>query len=297
MHIISKIDDLFSALKSPVRSAKKDFIAFRHEDYDNKPHIYSMNCLRTLFYRISIHMCESLDFVINNGERLSSRLYTLSFISPFHLMSFEQKSELSGQSVQFSESFMHYAYECNQFHKDFPFFWTNKNVFFLAEEDAGLLIQLFEKIMYEYTYSSLFSDNIIRDYLHIFLLEAKRIIGAKSGVVDSSSDYALLQQFFSLINQSNPIIRSVEHAAGILCVTQAQLWLIVKKLTGQTPSAIINQRVILEAQSLLLNSDLTISEIGFHLNFREKSHFTRFFKNLTGFSPLAYSRQLDSKNR
>jgi len=42
-----------------------------------------------------------------------------------------------------------------------------------------------------------------------------------------------------------------------------------KKLTGESPSEIINHRVLTEAQSLLLHSSLTISEIGFYLGLRK----------------------------
>jgi len=42
-----------------------------------------------------------------------------------------------------------------------------------------------------------------------------------------------------------------------------------KKAYGESPSEIINHRVLTEAQSLLLHSSLTISEIGFYLGFKE----------------------------
>jgi AraC-like DNA-binding protein len=35
----------------------------------------------------------------------------------------------------------------------------------------------------------------------------------------------------------------------------------------------------------------------FRLEFREKPHFTRFFKNLTGLSPVEYIRQSGFRNK
>ena len=145
--------------------------------------------------------------------------------------------------------------------------------------------------MYEYENNHLFSENIIRDYLHIFLIEIKRIIHRVDAIVDNSAEYILLQQFYLLVNNKYPLVRTVEHVAGCLSVTPARLWLAVKRLTGQTPSEIINKRILVEAQSLLRHSSLTVSEIADRLNFKEKSHFTRFFKNITGMSPIDYSRQ------
>jgi AraC-like DNA-binding protein len=148
-----------------------------------------------------------------------------------------------------------------------------------------------QKILEETERNSSWSDNIIGDYLHIFLLESKRTIAPRHIIEDNSADYHLLQQFYKLIKSSYPIIRSVEAAAGILSVTPARLWLVTKKLAGESPSEIINNRILIEAKSLLLHSNLTISEIGYHLDFKEKSHFTRFFKNLTGIPPVDYIKQ------
>jgi len=297
MHIIPDINRYLAFLQSPMRSHTNEFIAYRLEEYDEQPHIYSMNCVKTLFYRIVIILNDSMDFIINNGSLQTSKAYTLCFISPFHYVSFRQKSNLQGQSFQFSESFIQCAYESTRFHRDFPFFWSDHNFFFINEQEARPLIQLGEKILDEYDPPSRLSENFIRDYLHIFLLKVKRIIGVNEAVEDSSADFLLFRQFFMMVNQSQPPVRTVESAARILCVTPARLWSIVKRLSGQTPLQIINQRVLREAQRMLLHSDLNVSEVGYHLQFREKPHFTRFFKNLTGIGPLEYIRQSRFRNR
>ena len=198
---------------------------------------------------------------------------------------------LKGQAFLFKESFIKCAYQNSQFHSDFPFFWSNQNLFSMGLEESRLLLQIGEKIIYECQNRSYISDNIIRDYLHIFLLESKRITRAFNFVENNSMEYCLLQQFYLLVNGSYPLLKSVEYAAGILHVTPAHLWWVVKKLTGQSPLEIINQRLLTEAKSLLLHSKLTISEIGYSLQFKEKSHFTRFFKNLTGIPPVDFARQ------
>ena len=297
MHVISEIDEFLTFLQSPTRSHANEFIAFGLEEYDKKPHVQAMYGVKTLFYRISILLNDSVDFSINNGAFQTSRPCTLCFFSPFHAVTARQKSNLKGQSIQFSESFVHGAYENSRFHEDFPFFWSDNNVFFMSEEEALPLIQLGERIIYEYNALSRYSDIIVRDYLHIFLILAKRIMGTREAVEDISADYALFRQFFMLVNKSLPVIRTVEGAAKALAVTPAHLWLIVKRLSGQTPLEIINQRVLRDAQTMLLHSELNVSEIGFRLEFREKPHFTRFFKNLTGLSPVEYIRQSGFRNR
>ena len=73
-------------------------------------------------------------------------------------------------------------------------------------------------------------EYIIRDYLHIFLIEIKRIIHRVDAIVDNSAEYILLRQFFLLVNNRYPLVRTVEYVAGSLGVTPARLWLAVSEI-------------------------------------------------------------------
>jgi AraC family transcriptional activator of pobA len=294
MRVISEIDQLFILAQSPFRSLNNEFIAYRLEDYDQYPHLSSLPPSRTLFYQIRMNMNGAMKFICN-GSRLVTRSCTLSFISPFHITTYEQVGGIRGMCFLFSESFMNDAFQNEHFHNDFSFFWTNQNHIFIDEEDTPLFLQIGERIIQEYKNQHDLGEKIIKDYLHIFLLEAKRIAKLTSLTEDRSPDFRLLQQFYKLVNSSLPLLRSVDHAAGILYVTPAHLWWVIKKLTNQSPLEIINQRLLTEAKSLLIQSELTISEIGYYLGFKEKSHFTRFFKNLTGIPPVDWVRQSGMK--
>ena len=291
LHIIPDIDELFSHLKSPLRSRKKEFIAYRLKDFTAGSYKDPAGSLRNLFYTISLVENDAFVYTVNNNAPMASRAHTLIFTSPFHMYTFSSGTSPEGLSISFSDDFVHAAFAKMEFQKEFPFFWTNENIFYLQPENAKILQELGQKIIYEYENNHLFSENIIRDYLHIFLIEIKRIIHRVDAIVDNSAEYILLQQFFLLVNNRYPLVRTVEYVAGCLSVTPARLWLAVKRLTGQTPSEIINKRILVEAQSLLRQSGLTVSEIADLLDFKEKSHFTRFFKNITGISPIEYVRQ------
>ena len=291
LHIIPGIDEFFSHFRSPLRSRKKEFIAYRLKDLTAGSYKDPGGCLRNLFYTISLVENDAIVYTVNNNAPRISRAHTLIFTSPFHIYKFSSGPSPEGLSISFSDEFVHAAFSKMEFQKEFPFLWTNDNIFYLPPENARILQELGQKMLHEYEHNHLFSENIIRDYLHIFLTEIKRIIHRVDAIVDNSAEYILLQQFFLLVNNRYPLVRTVEYVAGCLGVTPARLWLAVKRLTGQTPSEIINKRILVEAQSLLRHSSLTVSEIADLLNFKEKSHFTRFFKNITGMSPIEYVRQ------
>lgn len=291
LHIIPGINEFFSHFKSPLRSENKEFIAYRLKEFTAGSYRDRTGSLRNLFYTISVVESDSFVYTVNNNAARASRANTLIFTSPFHIYKFSCGTSPEGLAFSFSDDFVHAAFSKMEFQKEFPFFWTNENIFYLQPENANILRELGQKIIYEYENNRLFSENIIRDYLHIFLIEIKRIIHRVDAIVDNSAEYILLQQFFQLVNNRYPLVRTVEYVAGCLSVTPARLWLAVKRLTGQTPSEIINKRILVEAQSLLLQSGLTVSEIANLLEFKEKSHFSRFFKNITGMSPMEYVRR------
>jgi AraC-like DNA-binding protein len=59
-------------------------------------------------------------------------------------------------------------------------------------------------------------------------------------------------------------------------------------LFGKSVSEIIETRKLIEARRLLLNSSMSVSEIGFELGYNEKSYFTRVFRKKTGLTPTDF---------
>lgn len=64
--------------------------------------------------------------------------------------------------------------------------------------------------------------------------------------------------------------------------------LITSNVMGKSVSELIESRKLIEAKQLLLNTDKTISEIGYELGYSEKSYFSRVFHKKTGMTPSDY---------
>ena len=62
----------------------------------------------------------------------------------------------------------------------------------------------------------------------------------------------------------------------------------LKKETGKTPQEHIHLFVINKAKNSLLNSNSSISEIGYSLGFDYPQHFSSLFKLKTGMNPSEY---------
>ena len=76
--------------------------------------------------------------------------------------------------------------------------------------------------------------------------------------------------------------------AEMLNISAGHMGDVVKEQSGKPAIAHIHERVILEAKRLLFHTDYVIKEIAFHLGFEDASYFSRFFKRMTGHTPVDY---------
>lgn len=68
-----------------------------------------------------------------------------------------------------------------------------------------------------------------------------------------------------------------------------------KKLTGTTPHAYLANLRLVQAQLLLADMDLSITEISSRVGYASASHFTKAFRQATGLTPRAFRESLVSR--
>ncbi len=82
--------------------------------------------------------------------------------------------------------------------------------------------------------------------------------------------------------------RSVKFYADRLGLSPKYLSFAVKDYSGKGALDWINEYVLLEAKMMLQNTDISIKEIAYSLNFLTQSAFGKYFKQQTGIGPKAY---------
>jgi len=70
-----------------------------------------------------------------------------------------------------------------------------------------------------------------------------------------------------------------------LFMSESQIYRKVKKQTGCSPSVYIRRKRLHQAYDLILQSDLSLSEISFHVGFNGLSYFSRCFSKKYGYPP------------
>ncbi|EKB06859.1 hypothetical protein HMPREF9711_00169 [Myroides odoratimimus CCUG 3837] len=91
--------------------------------------------------------------------------------------------------------------------------------------------------------------------------------------------------YLHLLNIDHTPINKVNHYAKLLHTTPQNLNASCQKNIGLSAAAVLAQHIIAEAKRLLIYTDFSINEISLQLNFTDASHFTKYFKKHTTYTP------------
>lgn len=137
----------------------------------------------------------------------------------------------------------------------------------------------------------LYKEIIMQEYLHIlfYYLSSDLMRGEKlSPTSVPSRREELLMQFTRLVSENFKVQRKVKYYADKMCLTPKYLSTIVYETGGKYARDIIAEFVIIEAKRLLVNTTMTVQEIGDALHFSCQSFFGKYFREHTGMTPQEY---------
>ena len=85
---------------------------------------------------------------------------------------------------------------------------------------------------------------------------------------------------------------STKHFADLLFIAPRHLTNTVKSVLGKSPCDVMEERIKQESQKLLSSSDLSIAEISYKFGYQDTTNFIKFYKGMTGMTPLQYRKSL-----
>jgi AraC-like DNA-binding protein len=153
-------------------------------------------------------------------------------------------------------------------------------------EDDSTIHQLFELIVKENATenegSFSFTEGLLKG-LFVKILQTARPV-----VEQPRHKMEFFQAFTDLLMQDHPKKNKVAYYAGLLNTTPQNLNAICRAAVDQSAAEVLAEYIIDEARRLLAYTDNTISEISFTLSFKDPSHFVKYFKRYTTFTPQAF---------
>lgn len=232
----------------------------------------------------------SIDF-----ETFAIKPYHLYFMAPGQVHGWNFEGEVDGYVVNFSANFFKSFLYDDEYLEQFPFFSGNVqySVTDIPQSDRDVAVAIMEKAVLEAESPGKFRMDLLRVLLLELFIAVAKSDGYKS-IVDNKGNqsHTLLRNFEKLIEQHYKDQRLPKYYAELLSVTPSHLNSIAKEYLGTSAGDIIRNRIVLEAKRMLINLNLTVTEIAYSLNFEDNSYFCKFFKNQSGISPNTFRKKL-----
>jgi AraC-like DNA-binding protein len=237
------------------------------------------------------HMIDFKSFPIKSSS--------IHFLTPGQVHLISREENYHGFLLVFSREFYSLGLQDEDLLMTLPFFNNNTSepILNLSLEEFAELLDIIEHLRADYKRDSEIREDVLRSYLHIFLLKCRYFFNKMYFDKDIIKDptFLLVNKFRSLVEQNFKEIHLVKEYADLVNESPAHLNKIVKSITGENASKFIIKRIVLEAKRLLIYTDLSNKEISFKMNYDDPSYFSRLFRKKVGTSPSEFRIQMKQK--
>lgn len=278
---------------------KRQFEVFSLKEYLKKnspdtirPHIHS-------FYQVLwFYKGEGAHFV--DFKKYEVHPNTLFFIGKNQVHYFDEYLGYEGIMIHFNERFLvqnendiSFFLKYNLFNDPYqqPFCKISAQ----AEKELNMLMS---QINTELSKADGFGQlELLRSYLNAFLIFAQREKGnphlnKENKLYATDEKHLQLLRFIDLVESNYQGNLTISDYAALLNISSKTLTELTNKIIFKTPSMIIQERVMIEAQRLLTHSGLNVNQIGYKLGFEDPSYFVKYFKKYARLSPGEFRKSI-----
>ena len=219
------------------------------------------------------------------------------FIAPHQVLQFEDVllNSVRGFVLVVHQDFLHGYALASQIREYGYFSYTANEALHLSEKEEKSIMDIIHNIEQEIDANmDSFTQDLLVSNLDLLLKYCDRFynrqfLTRKKANNDLLSKLeTLLDDYFKNDRQIVSGIPTVNFIAEQLHLSANYLSDMLRVQTGQTTQQHIQNRLIEKAKELLSTTEMSVSEIAYHLGFEHPQSFHRLFKNRTSVSPLEF---------
>jgi len=138
-----------------------------------------------------------------------------------------------------------------------------------------------------------YRSQIIQNYFQITFYNIYHLIVSRLNVSEKTppnNNTAIYERFIKNVEVHYRKEHSVKFYADILCLTPKYLSSVIYEVSGKHASDWLHEYIMLESKALLKSTDMSLKTISDVLCFCTPSHFGRFFRRYTGYTPGGYKK-------
>lgn len=255
------------------------------ESLAQKIRVLEPHCHSHLFQLVWISEGKYIVTIDEKEHEIQNDHFLLLYPNTIHATNFTKT--IRGYSMHFSSDFFEIHSE-NKSHLARIIKHNISKRFLIVKMDSSTSKEVNDLIQYIYsTYvsGSFLKDEIIRSYLHLVLLKLYECNNLQESSTRHTSSQVIVNKFFQAVEEHFISKKTVSEYARDLNLSEGYLNHVVKNETGHPAGEVIRERLLHEAERLLIYSDRTISEIAYQLDFSHPTYFFRMFKKYVGKTP------------
>jgi AraC-like DNA-binding protein len=126
-------------------------------------------------------------------------------------------------------------------------------------------------------------------HLTLLLVDVSRVAADVAGDLKLRNE-PLLAQVFDFIERHYQERISLRDVAAAVSMSNGHLTTVVRRKTGRPVQEWITERRMAQAQRLLAETDLTVTEVGRRVGYTDPVYFVRSFRRAHGTTPLQWRR-------
>lgn len=216
---------------------------------------------------------------------------TFYFTTPQQVHLKEERKPVEGFFVRFSYEFL--QLEENRALIGLPIIQNpaNGHTLTLSKQDVHMAEDILEKMLVEFQDDASWKNQMLTALLRVFVIHMSRLYTRQYGE-QSAPNRNMLQRFQILIDEHHLEWHDVASYARLLHLTPGYLNDLVKGQSGKTAITHIHERLLVEAKRRLLYTEASVKELADQLGFADDAYFNRWFRRLSGATPVVFRAKI-----
>ena len=245
-----------------------------------EPHRHNFYVLVFFTMGSGTHEVDFDRFVIQSGS--------IFVLQPGQMHHWNLSEDVDGYVVFYSQE-MYNLYFGQKDIDSYPFYFSvsAKSEIVLTNQESVALQPLFQMMLQESQGNEILKQDKILNLLDVIHIELARKYNEQY-VVETHSYNSKIKQFGQLLETKFIIEKTASFYANELNISLKHLNRICNEMLKKTTTQVITDRIILEAKRMLINKNLTVSEVAIRLGYEDYSYFVRLFKKNTGMTPAKF---------